>query len=135
MHRPHGHFARIKIGAISPAIGELNPCERPVGMNGVSHFAKARHVVFVPDAQFNERRNLGTMMNFHLLGENHPPAPFRFHPAHFSGSRRVAVATTIAVGHLIETVLGRHGAYFDGLKKDIIARVTHSKSLPAHSPC
>ena len=37
VHRPHRHFARVKIGTIGSAIGQLNAGQRPVGMNGIGH--------------------------------------------------------------------------------------------------
>ena len=123
MRRRHRHLARIEIGAVGAAVGQLYSRQRAIGMNGVRHLDEARHVVLIPDAQFDERRDLGCVVDFHLLGEDDAPAAFRFHPPHLGRRRWIAIAATIAMRHLIEAVLGRHRPDFDRLEQDIVARI------------
>ena len=67
-------------------------------------------------------------MDLHLLGEDHAPAALGLHPAHLGGSRRVAVAATIAMRHLVEAVLGGDGPDPDRLEQDVVARVTQARA-------
>ena len=59
VRRRQRHFARVEIGAVGAAIGQLDSGQRTVGMNGIGHLGEAGHVVLVPDAQFDEGRDLG----------------------------------------------------------------------------
>ena len=123
MRRRHRHLARIEIGAVGAAVGQLYSRQRAIGMNGVRHLDEARHVVLIPDAQFDERRDLGCVVDFHLLGKDDAPAAFRFHPPHFGRSGRIAIASTVAMRHLVEAVLGGDRPDPHRLEQDIVTRI------------
>jgi hypothetical protein len=94
-------------------------------MNGIGHFDESRHVILIPDAQFDERRDLGGMMNLDLFGEDRSSAAFGLDAPHFGGGGGIAITAAIAVRHLIKSVLGRDRPDRYGFEENIVARIAH----------
>src|SRR5258705_2837951 len=63
-------------------------------------------------------------MDCDFLGAHHPPAALGFYAAHTGVSPRPGIPHPIAVGHLVEAILGDHGTDFHRFKEDVEARVT-----------
>src|SRR6267142_1566119 len=82
---------------------------------------------------FDVRGDIARGMDFHLLCAYDRPTAFGLHAAHRGVSPRPGVAHPVAVGDLVETVLGHHGTDSHGLKEDVEARVaSHGE---AHFEC
>src|ERR1700738_326942 len=70
-------------------------------------------------------------MDFYFLRAHDRPTAFGFYAAHGGVSPRPGVAHPIAVGDLVEAVLGDHGTDLYRFKEDVEAGVT---SHQCHSP-
>ena len=120
---PERNFARIEIWRIHAVVRELQPGQRAHRFNGVGDARQHRHVLIVPDAQFDERRNVAGWMNLDLLGAHHAPAALRLDRPHGGECRGIPVSHAVAMRHLIESVLGRNRADPHRLEQDIVSGI------------
>ncbi len=74
------------------------------------------------------------MVHLGLFGEDHPPAALGLGGPHLGRRRRIAVATAVAMRHLIEAVLGRVRADLHRLEEDIIAGIAHGSYWSPGTP-
>ena len=120
MGGPHGHFARIEVGAVHAVISKLDTSERSAFMDLVHHARQSRDIAVIPKAQLDERRDLGTVVKLHLLGADDRPTSFGLHAAHMRQRRRVAIPHAIAMRHLIKPVPSCHRTDLHRLEQDIV---------------
>ena len=84
--------------------------------------ARARD--FVPQVEFDKRRNFATVVHFNLLGKHHSPAPLGLDTSHGCDRRWITIAATVAMGHLIKAIFRGYGPDLNRLKQNVIAWIS-----------
>jgi len=109
---------RVQVGGVVAVVGQLDACEGTVLVDRVRDQGVGGDVGVVPQAAFEERREVSGVMDLHLLGADHTPASFRFDAAHGGMSTRHAVAEAVAMWYLVEAVRRGDGSDTDGLEEE-----------------
>ncbi len=114
------HLLRVHVRPVDAGISELDAGERAVGLHRLGHAGDRGDILILPQPELDERRDFRGMVHLGLLGEDHPPAALGLDAAHRRRRRRIAIAAAVAMGHLVEPVLGRQRADADGLEQDVV---------------
>ena len=131
MGRPQGRFPAVEVGRIHTVVAELDAGQGVVGMDRLGQARQRRHIPLVPEAQLDEGRDVGAVVDLDLLGADHAPAALRLDAAHGSVGAGVPVAHAVAMGHLEEAVLGRDRTDPHRLEQDVVARIApHRETSP-----
>ena len=119
----HGDLSAQLVRGVHPVVGQLDASQAAPGVDGIGDPGQGREVLIVPDPQLDERRDVRGGVDLDLLGADHRPATLGLDLAHGRLGARVAVAHAIAVGHLVEAVLGRERPDLDRFEEDVVGRV------------
>ena len=75
-------------------------------------------------------RDIAGGMDLDFLGADHRPAALGLDAAHGRERRGIVVAHAVAMGHLVEAVLGGDRADLDRLEQDVVARIARHSGPP-----
>ena len=118
-------FTTDQIGAVEPVVRQLDSRERTTLVNLLGDARDRGHVLVVPEAELDERSDIGRRMNLDLLGADHGPPALGLRPPHRRLARRIAVSHAVAVRHLEEPVAGGDRSDPDRFEEDVVAMVAH----------
>src|SRR5262245_47545288 len=94
-------------------------------MSGLRDAGQHRDIAFVPVAQLDERGDVATRVDLHLLRADYTPSPFGLHRAHRGERGRIAIAHAVAVRHLVEAVFRSHRSDADRLEEYVVSWIAH----------
>src|SRR5262249_46176758 len=127
---------RSQVRAVHAVMRELDPGQRPAVVNGGRNLRQSWKVAVIPDAQLDERRDVGGRVDLHLLGTHDGPATLRLDPPHGGLGPGIAVSHPRTVGDLEEPVLGGDRPDLHRFEEDIVPGVAQCSAflLPARRP-
>ena len=126
--RAERRFPADQVRAVEAVVRQFDAGQRTALVDLLRDARQRRQVLVVPEAQFDERADIGRRVDLDLFGADHGPAALGLDPAHVGLARRIAVSHAVAVRHLVEAVACGHRADLDRFEEDVVPGVSHGIS-------
>ena len=131
--RAPGYGAALHAGRMGSAVPHLDPGQRAMPVDFVTHVAEVDDIALVPDAGRDAMHVVGFRMDRGVLGADAAPAALGLHAAEGSLGARPFGTCAVAVGNLIEAIFHGLRADLNRLEQAVILRITRHRASPFSS--